>query len=180
VIVASEANLRKIIEGAKGSGAPHYRISDTNASKALAYGAVDFAWVRDLVGPHIKAEKEVALSLSVIGPIWEKTDSFVFRIGVGDGDALNVRVDSLCADEEGAKRVEKTCEAFLTLAQNAGPEVLKMMRQQSKGEPIASELADLGEQALKTASVERTGASVRVQVSVKADVAKIVRALHGK
>ena len=182
LVVASEANLRKIIEGEKAGepGKPVVRSGDDSSPKSLAAATVDFAWVRDLLGPQIKANPEAALLLSVVGPIWEKTDGVTIRLSASDSGGLILVADHLCADEAGAKRVEKTFEAFLTLAQNAGPEGLKLLRQQSKGDPIASEMADLGEQAIKNATVDREGTRVRVKMSVKADVAKLARLMRGK
>ena len=179
VILASETNLRKMIEGIKAGGAAKTPKIAGTTPITVAAAAVDFRWIRDLFNPQVKRMSGGAsVSFAVIGPIWEKTDYVTVHLDAADREKFTLTAEDNCADEDGAKSVEKTIEALLTLGRNVAPEFLKMVRVERHDNPALSEFATMAEQLLKSASVSREGTRVRCQVSVKADVAKLVRMLH--
>lgn len=181
VVGATEANLRRLIDGPKADGKKASPIASAagGPGATIAAATVDFAWVRGLLEPAIKANKETGIAMALIGPIWEKTDGVAVRLSTND-DGFTLTADHFCADEDGATRVEKTLDAFLTLGRNVAPEGLRQLRQQAGGAPAASEVADLAEGALKTASIAREGARVRVKVAVKADLEKLMKLWAGR
>src|SRR5205823_327097 len=130
-----ESNLHKLMDANK-SDAPkpaRWREALSGASGTpIAVAAVDFAWIHNLVGPQLKAEPQAALALSVIGPIWDKTDDLVLAVSANEADGITLTADHICVDEEGATRVMETLRAFLTLGCNVAPEGLRLLREQSK------------------------------------------------
>jgi hypothetical protein len=174
VVIASESNLKQIIDAYKP---PKDEADQPNVQPGgvIAMAGVDFAWVRSLVAPALEREQEAGLVLSVIKPIWSKTDRLNLRVAASDAEGFTLTSEHVCSDEEGAQRVEKTAEAILTLAQNVAPEMIKAIRREGNGNAEAAELADLAEQAVKTAAVKREGTRVSVKVTVKADLAKLAR-----
>lgn len=175
VVVASESNLKQVIDTNKGAGGAAIPLNQIVGSQTIAAAKVDFAWVRSLISPAIESDQQAGLVLSVVKPIWSKTDGLVVRISASDSEGFTLTSDHLCNDEEGAKRVEKTAEAILTLAQNVAPEAIKAIRHEGNGDAAAAEFVDLAEQLMKTAAVERNGSRVSVKVTVKADLAKLAR-----
>lgn len=175
VVIGAESNLKQIIDVNKAVGADEDPRAEAPGPRPIAGAAIDFAWIRGLLAPAIESEQRLALSMSVIRPIWEKTNRVMIQVTATDADGVTVIADHNCADEEGAMAVQKTVEAILMLANNVAPELIKTLRSETGGDANAAEMANLAEQGLKTASVERKGTSVRLKVSAKLDLAKLAR-----
>ncbi len=180
LIVATEANLHKFMGMGKVAAPANgiereLTLPDPALGTPLLLATLDFAWIRGLASPALKADPQAALGLSLIGPIWEKTDSVVLGISASETD-VTLTADHLCGDEEGAESVKDTVDALLTLGQNMAPEAVKMVQRESKGEPLAAEMAGLGEQVLDSATVEEVSPKViRFKTTAKMDLARVVR-----
>ena len=177
LVLATETNLQKLMDGDKADAQakPRWSASSFKDATPIAVAAIDFAWARALIDPQVKNNPEAALGLSVIGPIWDKTESLVLSVSADDRDGLTLTSEHACSDEAGATGVAKTLDAFLTLGRNVAPQAVRTLREQARGNPVASDLADLADQALKSASVSRQGSRVSLTVSAKADVARIAK-----
>jgi hypothetical protein len=131
--------------------------------------------------PMLAAEQgdnaEAALLLGTVAPLWEETESLA--LGVSFDEGFGVQLIARCGDETGAKRVERTLQAILTLGENAGQRFFPLIRREAlggDGEAAALlTLVDLGEQLLEGAEARRDGQVVRMALDSRVDLGAIVR-----
>jgi hypothetical protein len=178
LVAASDAVLRRVMAPSPRR-APLWEAvdlgDDDDDEPVIAVIALDFAWARKMGEPAIQADKQSALGLSLIGPIWEQTKTLVVTLSASDDDGLTVSIDHDYADADGATRAEATLEALLTLSRNVAPTALRSLRENAKADPRASDLADLAEKAVATADVSREENRVTLTISARADVAKLLK-----
>jgi hypothetical protein len=121
---------------------------------------------------------EFTMLAGTVGPLWEETEHVV--LGVGLVDRLSVKLVAQCGSDAGARRVERTLDALLTLGENTGRKAFPIYRRSALGigggGGSASEalmllpLVDLAEQLLDTAQVSRDGRFVRFATNSRSDV----------
>jgi Zn-dependent protease with chaperone function len=179
VVVASAGLLPEFLKARKDE--PRW----AGAWKASATGDVIIAAdTAALVGPLLPMltaagsdAAEVLLVAGPVAPLWEQTETLV--IGLELSGKLGLRLEAGCGDEAGARRVERTIQAVLTLGGNAAEKLFPLLRREALGgggEGAALlALMDLGEQLLEGAEVERDGTSVVLRLTSETDLSALVR-----
>ena len=136
--------------------------------------------VGSLVGPllpMLTEDEEFALIGGTVSPLWEETRGLALGLDFSEG--LGLKLTATCGDEAGAKRVERTLQAVLTLGENASDRLFPLIRREAlggDGEAAALlTLVDLGEQFLRGAEATREGVVVRMNLSSKVDLGSLIR-----
>jgi beta-lactamase regulating signal transducer with metallopeptidase domain len=177
LVVAPVPTLFGFLRPSRGDAG--HRWSD--AWREVASGEVAVAAdVGSLVGPllpMLSQSEEFAMIGGPVAPLWEETESLAIGLDLSQGFGL--RVVASCGSDEGARRVERTLQAVLTLGENASKQVFPMLRRAAlggDGEAAALlTLVDLGEQLLDGAEAERDGLIVRLSLDSKVDLGALVR-----
>jgi len=103
IVLASESNLKQIIDTNKGAG-PAVGSSADGGAQTVAVARVDVAWLRGLVAPVIASDSGMSLSMAVVRPVWEKTDRVIVRIEAGDAEGFALGGGGACAGGGGGGR----------------------------------------------------------------------------
>jgi beta-lactamase regulating signal transducer with metallopeptidase domain len=127
---------------------------------------------------------EIGIAVGMVGPLWEETEQLV--VGIELADKLGLKLIAVCANEAGARRVQRTLDALLTLADNTGRKLFPMVRRSALGiggngsdkeALLLLPLVDLGEQLLNEAKVTCEGRSVRFSTRSRFDLGSLMRLL---
>lgn len=121
-------------------------------------------------------DQAASLIGGAVAPLWEDAETVV--AGLDSSDGVAIEVVASCADEASAQRVERTLQAVLTLAGNAGERFFPMIRPSLASESsndrekaLLLALVDLGGQLLDGVEVRRSETTVRFGMAGKTDLA---------
>jgi beta-lactamase regulating signal transducer with metallopeptidase domain len=120
---------------------------------------LDVEKLRKQIEPELK-QAPMAAMLAMIGPLWQDSQRLLIGTDLSDKKLGLLALDQ-CPSEEAAARVERTCEALLTMASNG----LAQVRKIDAGGPadvvaIKKTLMGAAEELVKQARVSREGSSV--------------------
>ncbi|HWE40033.1 MAG TPA: M56 family metallopeptidase [Isosphaeraceae bacterium] len=180
LVIDSEPHVRRALSWNNGRKTPPaWADSFRRLGKGQAAAVVDVAWFRTLFAPLL-TQSEATLFALPLAPIWEETDTLV--LGVDAAGSLTIQGELTGRSEAGVDKVARTLDAILTLARNAKDGARRLLAMELFGaQPgktkeafIIQQVADLADDLLKTATVERDGTTARLRLASEIDPVDLI------
>jgi beta-lactamase regulating signal transducer with metallopeptidase domain len=183
LVIDSEPHIRRALSWNHGKKAPPpWADSFRRFGKGQGAIAVDVAWFRTVFAA-VLIEAQASPFALPLAPLWEETDTLV--LGVDAAGGLTIQGELAGRSEAGAEKVTRTLDAVLTLARNAKDGARRLLTLETFGaQPgknreafILQQVADLADDLLKSATVERDGTIARLHLASETDPADLLLGL---